>query len=393
MSSSFPRVAIAGIGVTEQRKSLGTSTLEACLSATKMALADAGMSVHDVDGVMARWPGPGGTVLKPGSVDWAEMLGIPVRWVSDTYPQGIPAVLEAAAVIGAGLCNTVLIVGGQAGEFSGNDVAPYTRPENEFVAPWGAFTAAHFAMIAERYLHLYQVDWSRFATVAATIRNYGHLNPDALMYGRGPYSASDILDSPMVASPFRRLDLCLANEGAAAMIVTSVERALDSPAPVVEVLGGGCEWFRQQYVGPARYEEVGMIGEDASRRAFSQAGLIPSDIDVAQLYDVNTFEVVRQFEALGFCGQGEGIDFVTSAGLGLDGRIPTNTDGGLMSFSHIGWGAPSLRVVEAVRQLRHAGADRQVPGAETAIAAGAGAGAQYYNVVLLGRSRANQAQS
>lgn len=388
MTARFPRVAVVGVGLTEQRRRLATTTLSACLHAARLALADAGMTVSEIDGIAARWPGPGGTVFKPGSADWAGLLGTPVRWVSDTYPQGVPAALEAAAAIGAGLCSTVLVVGGQAGELQDASVASYTRPENEFVAPWGAFTAAQFALVAQRYLYRYRVPWEDVAAVAATIRNYGHRNPDAVMHGRGPYTVDDILAAPPVASPFTRLDLCLASEGAAAMVITSTERAGDCPRPVVEILGGGCEWYRQQYVQPARWDEVGLIGADAAARAFSQAGLTPADVDVAQLYDVNSFEVVRQFEALGFCAPGEGAAFARDTGLGPGGGLPTNTDGGLLSFSHIGWGAPTLKIVEAVRQLRHEAGDRQVPGVRTAVVGGAGSGAQYYNVMLMGRGRA-----
>jgi acetyl-CoA acetyltransferase len=145
------------------------------------------------------------------------------------------------------------------------------------------------------------------------------------------------------------------------------------------------EWMRQQYVDPPRYEEVWSIGAKAARRAFGMCGLGPEDVDVAELYDVNSYEVLRQFEALGFCGEGEGGDFARERGIGLDGGLPVCTDGGAMAFSHIGWGAPTLKVVEAVRQLRGTAGERQVPGVEVALAAGAGAGAQYYNVLLLGR--------
>ena len=384
--SRFPRVAVAGVGTTRQSRRLdGVGTLQACLDAARAALADAGMTFEDIDGIAGRWPGPGGTVFHPGSLDWGSMLGIPLRWVSDTYPQGIPAALEAAAAIEAGLCTNVLILGGQASELAGGSVASYTRPDNEFVATWGAFTAAQFALVAQRYLHLYGVDWERIARVAVTIRNHGHDNPDAVMYGRGPYTIDDVMAAPRIAEPFGRLDLCLANEGAAAMVITSESRARDLDRPVVRIVGGGCEWQRQQYVQPARYEEVGMIGADAARRAYEASGLTHEDLDVLQVYDVNSFEVVRQLEVLGFCGRGEGADFLDDVDLSRDGDLPVNTDGGLMSFSHIGWGAPTLRIVEAVRQLRGEAGDRQVVGARTAMAGGAGAGAQYYNLLLLQR--------
>lgn len=377
-------VALVGVHTTRQARQLDQSALSACLEAALGALDDAGLAVEDVDGIAARWPGPGGTVMHPGSVDWTGLLGIGVRWVQDTYPQGVPAVLDAAAAIATGLCDTVLIVGGQASiRADDGSVASYTRPENEFVAPWGAFTAVHFALVAQRYLHRHPGARTAAAEVAATIRNRGSANPEAVLYGRGPYTAADILDAPMITSPFTLLDLCLATEGAAAMVLTRGDRAGSTRAPV-RLLGGAGEWYRQQYVDPPRYDQVWRIGADAAGRAFGAAGLRPADVDVALLYDVNSFEVLRQLEALGFCGEGEGGDFALEIGIGHDGRLPVNPDGGLLSYSHIGWGGPTLKVVEAVHQLRGEAGDRQVAGAEVAVVTGAGSGAQYHNVLLLG---------
>src|SRR5690606_19166816 len=111
----------------------------------------------------------------------------------------------------------------------------------------------------------------------------------------------------------------------------------------------------------------------------------PADVDVAELYDVNIVETVRQIEAIGFCGPGEGVAFASERGIGADGGFPLNTDGGLLSFAHIGWGAPTIKIVEAVRQLRGTAPSGQVPEARTAVVTGAGAGAQYNNLLLLGR--------
>jgi acetyl-CoA acetyltransferase len=377
-------IAVVGVGVTEQARRLERTSLQVSLEAAKLAVADAGLTFADLDGIAARWPGPGGTVFLPGSADWAGMLGVPVRWIGDSYPQGVPALLDAAAAISAGLCHTVLITGGQAGVLGGGRVASYTQPQNEFVEPFGAFTAAHFALVAQRHLDRFPSVRAGTAEIAATIRSTGSTNPAAVLHGRGPFTADDILNSAPIVDPFRLLDLCLASEGGGAIVVTTVERARDLPNRPVRVLGGGMEWIRQQYVDAVRYEQVWSIGSDAAARAFGMAGLTPEDVDCAQVYDVNSFEVARQFEALGFCGPGEGADFACSVGIGLDGKLPTCTDGGLMSFSHIGWGAPTLKIVEAVRQLRGTCGDRQVPGARVALAAGAGSGAQYYNLVLLG---------
>ena len=380
------------------------------------------MTIDEVDGISARWPGPGGTVFGPGSVDWTAVLGKGFDWVGDTYPQGAPGLLDAAGAILAGQCSTALVFGGRAGESgagsasaaagsggdasrvgmssggdatsvgmsSGGDatsVPAYTRPENEFTSCWGSLTAAQFALVAQVYLHRFAPDPERMALVPATIRNAGSANPAAVMYRRGPYRPADILASPPVAEPFRLLDLCLATEGAAAMIVTSVERARDCPSAPAVVLGGGSEWYRQQYVDPPRYDDVARIGAGAYGRSFGMAGLRPGDVDVFELYDINTFEVIRQFETLGFCAEGEGVDYLAEAGIGLDGRHPTNTDGGLLAYSHAGWGGPTLKIVEAVRQIRGTAGPSQVPGAEVALVTGAGSGAQYHNAALLAADR------
>jgi acetyl-CoA acetyltransferase len=382
----FHDIAVVGVGMTRQARRLEMNSLTASVRAAKLALADAGIDRREVDGICARWPGPGGTVFQPGSADWAGLLGIPVRWISDTYPQGVPAVLDAAAAIVTGQCHTVLITGGQAGVMSAEAgrVASYTRPANEFVEPFGSFTTAQFALVAQRYLHQYPHARQAMAEVAAAIRNTGSANPDAVMAGRGPYTADDVLAAPKLVDPFTRLEVCLANEGAAALVVTSMDRARDLPSTPVRILGGGAEWMRQQYVDPPRYDDVWMIGADASRRAYDQAGLEPQDLDFVQLYDVNSAEVLRQYEALGFCKQGDGGPFALDTGIGIDGGLPTCTDGGVLSFSHIGWGAPTLKIIEAVRQIRGECSVRQVSGARTGLVAGAGSGAQYYNVVVLG---------
>lgn len=380
-------VALVGVAATAQARRSERPALALCLEAARAALADAGVGLHEVDGIAARWPGPGGTVMHPGSADWAGLLGTPLRWIGDTYPQGVPAALDAAAALAAGLCSVVLVVGGQAQISAPGSVAAYTRPGNEFVAPFGAFTQVHFALVAARHLYLHPDVREDVADIAAAIRNHGSVNPAAVLYGKGPYTAADVLASPPVAEPLRLLDVCLATEGAAAMVLARADRAADTRRPVW-LLGGGCEWRRQQYVDAPRYDEVWTVGADAGRRAFGMAGLTPRDVDVAQLYDINSFEVARQFEVLGFADPAEGAAFAREVGIGLDGGLPTNTDGGLLSYSHIGWGGPTLKLVEAAHQLRGEAGARQVPGAEVAIAAGAGSAAQYHNTLLLGARRA-----
>jgi acetyl-CoA acetyltransferase len=384
-------VAIAGLGITRQARNLEADNTGIALEAAQLALADAGMTRHDIDGISARWHGPGGTTLHPGSADWAGLLGVRVNWIGDGYPFGVPGVLDAAAAIATGLCHTVLITGGSAGvrraDAAAGRVAAYTRPTNEFTEPFGSFTTAQFALVAQRYLHQFPDNRRAMAEMAALIRNNGHRNPQAVMYGRGPYTADDVLAAPPIADPFTLLELCLANEGGAALVLTTLERARTGPKPPVVILGGGMEWLRQQYVDPPRYEEAWNLGARAAERAFGMAGVGREDVDVFELYDVTSYEVLRQLEAIGFCGEGEGADYAREVGLGLDGGLPICTDGGLMSFSHNGWGSPTVKVLRAAQQVRGEGGELQVPGVEVALAAGAGSGAQYYNLLLLGADR------
>jgi len=387
MKRALHDIAIVGVYTTQQALRIDREPLSLCLEAAQGAMRDAGIEKSGIDGICGRWMGPGGTALHPGSPDWSTLLGIPLTWIGDSYPSGVPALMDAAAAIGAGLCNTVLVVGGQSRtRVAGGPVVAYTRPDNEFTACYGSYTTAQFALVAQRYFHLFRPDPARMAQVAASIRNMGGIRPGATLFGRGPFTAEDVMASPPVVEPFHLLELCLASEGAAAFIVTSIERARDCAKRPVRVLGGGMEWARQQYVDPPVYDEVGRIGTDAIRRATAMAGVSINDLDVFQLYDANAFEIIRQLEVFGFCGEGEGFDFVAERGIGTaSGNLPVNTDGGLMSFGHIGWSGPTLKVIEAVRQLRHEAPTSQVPDAELGIISGAGSGAQYFNLAILAR--------
>ena len=259
------RVAIVGVAATEMARRLDTTSAEISLRAALAALHDAGLTVADVDGVAARWPGPGGTVFQPGSADWADVFGQPLRWVCDTYPPRRARRARRRRRGGRrGCVRRRWCSGARPGLWAGANVADYTRPDNEFIACWGSLTAAQFALVAQVYRHRYAPDPERVAAIAAAIRNAGSDNPAAVMTGRGPYTAADVLASPMVAEPFRLLDLCLATEGAAAMVITTAERARDLAQPPVSILGGGAEWHRQQYVNPPRYDEVWGLGADAA---------------------------------------------------------------------------------------------------------------------------------
>jgi acetyl-CoA acetyltransferase len=381
------RAVIVGIHATEQALSLPhRDAMDLALEAVEGAIADAGLRPSDVDGAQADWPGPGGVPGDGGS--WARMFGRDLRWTSDSFMDnaGVRGLLKASAAVTAGYVD-VAVVGGCRLVSRGVDNSPVgAGVPVEFTDVWGAYVVAQFALVATRHMHEFGTTSHQLAEVAATIRNNGSTNPEAMMYGRGPYTADDVLASRMVATPFHLLDCCIVGEGGAAFVVTTEERARDLPHPPVAVLGGAMEYHQAAYANPALYREVGQIGRDAAARSYAMAGVTPSDVDVFCLYDPNSFEVIRQLEALGVCAEGEGGPLAASGAIALDGKHPVNPDGGCLAYSWNGTQQMTLKVVEAVRQLRRR-AVHQIPGAEVAVVGTAGSGAQHYEMAVLGRSR------
>src|SRR5262245_49558348 len=326
-------VAIAGVYNTRQARVFEDETSASLtMDAVRGALADAGLKIDQVDGAaVSSGMGNEGT---PQS--YAYQLGGKPYWIG-AHSTGIQGILAAAAAINNGLCHTVVMANGQAGTYSERAAtAPWTRPANEFTQCWGLFTAAEFALIARRHMHLYGTKPEHLAEVAATIRNHGHRNPEAIYYGRGPFTREDILNSRMVADPFHILDCSMTSEGGMGMVLTTAERARDLPRPPVYLLGGSVELLGQSYTNPPRWDHTGYVGREGARRSFAMCGLGPRNIDVCVFYDPFSFEIIRQFEAFGFCGEGEGGPFVMDGRIGLAGEYPTVTDGGTMSFAHAG---------------------------------------------------------
>src|SRR5262245_31789187 len=200
-------------------------------------LAETGLAPGDIDGFNASVEAG----HRIGPAEYAPVSGLAPTWIGKGY--GIPAILEAATAIAEGRCQTALIGTAQADAYTERaSTAPWTRPDNEFVACWGLFTAAEFALVARRHMALYGTKPEHLAEVAATIRNNGHVNPEAVYYGRGPFTAQDVLNSRMVADPFHLLDCAMTSEGGCALILTTAERARDlknaADGPVY-ILGGG----------------------------------------------------------------------------------------------------------------------------------------------------------
>lgn len=384
MTDPFGGVVIAAAANSRQAKYFETETsLSLCIEATKLALDAAGISPDSIDGVAGET-----------GEETAYALGIGPTWGS-RVGLGVRAVLESALAIRAGLCSTVLIVAGRAGTYRDHtSTAPWTRRGTEFTATVGVFNAVEFALEARRHMHLYGTTAEQMSRAAATIRNNGHVNPEAVFYGKGPYTTDDVLASRMVSDPFRLLDCCITSEGACAIVLTKADRTADLALRPVRILGGGIDSLGPPHHNPPVWEQpmpsdgdaAGYVGRRAARLAFAMSGLGPADVDLCELYDPFSFEIIRQLEAFGFCGDGEGGQFVEEGNIEPGGRLPVNTDGGLLSYSHAGGSIQGTqRIVRAVHQLQRTCQSLQLPNAEVALASYGGSAVFFTDVILLGR--------
>src|SRR3954451_5176764 len=386
MSHAFRDVAIVGVHNTRQSRQLeGHDSLSIALEGALGALADAGIGLDEVDGIAGQFA---------AEMVLGARMGPCSRKLST---HGIPTVLEAASMIAFGECEVVVIAAGGAAMYTERSAtAPWTRPANELVMPFGLFTAAEFALMARRHMLVHGTTAEQMATVAATIRNNGHVNPEAVYCGRGPFTVDDILASRMVADPFHLLECSMTSEGGCGLVLTTAERAVAGATKPVWILGGAGDTYAPAYVVAPVWDlrgrdddiPAGYVGRRAAQKCFSIAGLSVSDVDVAELYDPFSFEIIRQLEAYGFCEDGEGGAFVEDGHIAPDGSIPVTTDGGTMSFSHGGLAVQMLqRVIRGVQQLRGACVSTQVDGAEVALCSNGGSGAYFTDVMLLGSER------
>ncbi|MGH0036977.1 MAG: thiolase family protein [Myxococcota bacterium] len=371
-------VALVGAYDTRQAKVLDQPEMDVLLDAMRGAVASAGLRLADVDGVNVT-----SSVRRTNAREAVMLLGGRPCWTGTDI--GIPAVIEAALAISAGLCEVALVATAQAREYTDRArTAPWTRPSNEFVECWGLYTAAEFALIARRHMHLYGTTPEQLAEVAAAIRSHGARNPEAVHYGR-EVSPEDVLASRMVAEPFHLLDCAINSEGGAGLVLTRAERARDLDVTPIFLLGAGTDRQGMAYVTPPVWDRYGQVGRRAARTAFAQAGLRPGDVDVAELYDPFSFEIIRQLEAFGFCAEGEGGAFVQDGRIRVGGELPVATNGGLLSFSHAGLAQLLQKPINAAKQLRgELPPELTVPDAKVALATNGGAGALFCDVLLLG---------
>ncbi len=357
--------AIVGIGETEVSRRSEATSVSLGLQAAIAAIRDAGLSPSDIDGVITQQ-----TRANPqanASPLLAQRLGIRPVYVNDiSLSGGAPSamVANAVAAIQAGLCSVVLCASGggdQPLSREGRGRGRLSTGWEDFMNPFGAAAApVSYALGARRHMHLYGTTSRQFGAVAVACRKHAQLNPNAVM--RKPMTLDDHQASRLLADPYRLLDCCVPAVGAGAVIVASAERARDLAQAAVHVSGIGMSSLFATLEHADELASAAAAG--AATRAFAMAGVAPSDIDMAQLYDPFTSVVLVTLEDYGFCAKGEGGAFVENGRIELGGDLPVNTHGGLMSQGHLGGIA---HVTEAVRQLRGQAEGRQVEAARTAV--------------------------
>lgn len=293
---------------------------------------------------------------------------------------------RAMSAIREGRAKAVLCMGSgkflKPSEGSGEMLAK-TIAEQDFEVPYGPFIPSLYALIAKRFMHERNISREDIARAAVSARKWALLNPDARMYGKGEITIEDVLASRPIAEPFHYLDCSIPSDGGGVILVTSADigRALsDQPA---YVLGYGEYHARGTVSGAGVLDESGAVQSGAE--AFASAGLKPSDIDVAQLYDAFSATPLILLENLGLCARGASGEFYQSGACDPGGSFPVNTYGGLLSFGHTGDSSGMSVLIEGAKQAMGQAGARQVPNADKVLVHCYGGIMYDHTTLILGR--------
>ena len=366
-----PYVAIAGIGFSKLARTLDDGGADLAVTACREALEDAGIAPSAVDGIATF---VGAYENAPLSEVVPRLRLADLRLESDVMalaPAAVTAVVDAVNAVKSGRCHTVLAYKANKWKRGKPPGPPTDQPRiggpQQFQLPYGnTMTAQTLAIWAMRHFHEYGTRHEHLAAIALTNRRHAGRNPRAVM--REPLTLDDYWRSPWVSEPFRMLDCDFPIDGAGAVVVTTLERARDTRAEPIYVLGGN---YRE-----ATWDEwdmwpdlTAMASKPVCDALWAQAPLTAADVDVAGLYDGFSWLELCWLEDAGFCEKGEGGPFAASGALELGGALPTNTHGGNLSEgrSH-GMG----HILEVVQQLRGECGERQVAGAQVGFAGNGG---------------------
>ncbi len=375
------KAAIVGAYTTAQGDMRDRTTDDLVLEAITGAMADAGMTLDEVDGIA------GGRSLTASAASaypgyWSELLGHSLHYhtLSDTAAAAHCAnILHAGIAVASGLADTIVVVGGGSrGGDSHQKVLAMANAHGEFDASWGTLVPSWFALLARRHMHEFGTTSEQLAQIAVSTRAWAGMHPQAIM--KKPLTIDEVINSRMISDPLHLLDCCLVNDGAGALVITSTERAKDCAKKPVYLLGGAEDYTFRGYVDIC-HDWLSSGAIHTGKRSLEMAGLKNSEIDLVEVYDCFTITVLRELEDLGFCKLGEGGAFVADGKLGPGGSLPTNTHGGGLSWGHMFSGL--AHGIEAVHQLRGECGPRQVKGAETALVHAQGGPVALHSTVIM----------
>jgi acetyl-CoA acetyltransferase len=388
MHSLRGQTAIVGAADTMVGKVPDLSATELCVDAALRALADAGISKDDVDGIVSCQSMAEPIMYHAEAI--AEYMQIFPKYCVTANAGGgttFSTIRNAAAAIVAGVCETVLISMAdslRSGLTRDRAMAMQSSTGHpQFEIPYGPTVPAYYALLARAHMDRFGTTAEQLAAVAVSARNYASQRPGAQM--TDAITVSDVLESRMIADPLHLLDCSLVSDGGAAVILTSAGNARNFRNKPVYLLGMG-EGHSHEHVSQAS-DLTTSAAVQSGREAYAMAGLTPTDIDVAQIYDCFTAVVLIELEDLGFCKKGEGGAFVESGASAVDGDLPMNTNGGLLSYCHPGNPGSMFGLTEAVYQLRGESGSRQVSGAETALVHGQGGIMSSHATLILGQEQ------
>ncbi|MBH1964142.1 MAG: thiolase family protein [Comamonadaceae bacterium] len=332
------------------------------------AIEDAGLQVSEVDGLLTAYSFTSPQLML-GNV-FAEYVGMQPKVCSSISMGGVTAglmVAQAVALVESGMCRHVLCVTGDnrltgMGEKVQAALANVGHPQYE--QPYGMSVPAAFAQAAQYYMHEFGMTHEHMAAVAVNQRANAALHPNAHM--KKPITHEDVKNSKMVASPLRMLDCCLVSDGGSAVVVSAADAARDLPKTAVQILGIGEGHTHEHIFASPSLMDFGC--KESTAIALGKAGLKPSDVDTAHIYDCFTSTLLICLESMGFFERGEAGPAALAGDLAIKGRFPVNSNGGLLSYGSSGAAGGMSHVVEAVLQLRRDAGQRQVKDAEVAFA-------------------------
>src|SRR5579863_2796499 len=359
-------IAIVGAAeTTEMGRITNLSQIGLHADAALNAMKDCGLKPADIDGVATAGETP---------VTVAHYLGITPKWVDGTAVGGCSFMIHtrhAAAAIAAGLCDTVLITHGESGRSRVGQTRVTPAPTSlagQFELPYGPMgPPTLFPIPVLRYMKTYGLSHEQLAMVAVVQREWAAKNPRATF--KAPITVDDVLNSRMIAYPFRLLQCCLVTDGGGALILASAERARDFPQKPVYILGTG-ESVETPMVSQMEDFASSRAFRVAGSRAFAEAGITHKDVDHLMIYDAFAHLPIYGLEDLGFVPRGEAGRFIEARNTAPGGKLPLNTNGGGLSYMHSGmYGMYALQ--ESVRQMRGI-APAQVEGAKVSVCHGVG---------------------